>query len=99
MSDWDKIVEHLKSECPIRRHRLVVQRRKLKDKSNHGMTALSSSEKTITIIVNTRFPWDDQVHTLLHEWGHAMWFDDTDWHDNKWGRFHSMAYRAWEEMS
>ena len=94
---WRKTVEHLKSECPITRHRLVVQRRKLK-RRDHGSTFLSDSEQTITIVVNTKHPFTDQIHTLLHEWGHAMWLDRVDWHDKKWGEYHSEAYRAWERL-
>jgi hypothetical protein len=94
--NWEQLVAHLRKRCPIRK-RLVVCLKPLRDELD-GITHLSGNERTITIIVNSKKPWATQVDSLVHEWGHALWMDDMDWHDDRWGKLHSRAYRALKEF-
>jgi predicted 3-demethylubiquinone-9 3-methyltransferase (glyoxalase superfamily) len=109
--DWKAIVKHLRERCPIKR-RLVVYRRTLKTKLDgfelNGITHLSWSGNTITILVNSSKGWATQVDTLAHEWAHALWMDELShfpkgmnqakWHNDRWGVFYARAYRALLEV-
>ena len=111
MGFWPEIVGHLRKRCPIHR-RLVVYRRPLKKKFEgsdlNGVTHLSDSRLTITILVNNSKNWPTQIDTLAHEWGHAMWMDEltvipdnmtqAKWHNDRWGVMSSRAYRAMLEI-
>jgi len=89
--DLRTTLDELMEDLPINR---FVRLRRTPMKC-FGSCSLSVSEKTITITISTNYPTSTQIDTLIHEYAHALEFDQTGNHSPVWGKFHAQSYTAW----
>jgi len=93
MNQFQQLVAHLKENCPIRNHRLVIRRVNMNDS---GCTESSDSGQQITISIRKQDIVEKQMETVIHEWGHALEYDRWPDHGKRWGECYAESYQAWE---
>ncbi|HUW10159.1 MAG TPA: hypothetical protein VM537_10545 [Anaerolineae bacterium] len=86
-----QIFEELKEDLPLKR--TVVLR--IVPMKGHASCSLSDSEKLITICINSRDSETVQTDSIIHEYGHAMEYDQLGNHSKFWGECQAKAYTAW----
>ena len=92
MNKFDLFLQHLRTKFPTRK-RLVVKRVCMKD---DGKTTESDRGK-ITVTINRDMTVQQQIDTLIHEWGHVIEFDAWEPHGKRWGEGMAKAYQEWEK--
>jgi len=100
MDPWnfEDVKRFLRERFPLRNYRLYIR---LQEPAcgEDGYTSVSRSERTITILVNPRQSLSNRIHTLLHEYAHALHLDRIEWHGRQWSRLYAECYTAWEKLS
>ena len=100
--DWRELLDYLRDRFPTR-HRLVVRRVDMPSGGRYGQASdtrvphVGQTDHQITVTIDKSRPYDDQVHTLLHEMAHALEYDQWDDHGKRWGELYSKVYLAWEQ--
>ena len=99
--DWALLLKMLRKRCPTKVPVRVLRRRIVIYKGDEvsGYCDESRSGLTYMLYVSTSQSWQGQVDTVVHEWGHARYYDEHDWHDPEWGERYSEAYQAYEEWT
>ena len=93
-----KLLKFLIKELPINKKVYLSFVDGLIDGEDLGQTILC--KKIIKIILNKKMSRTFLLYILLHEYGHAMCFDngkysDREDHDRNWGIAHAKAYKKW----
>ena len=91
LTAWRALLKWLRTTFPTD---MTVIVRRAPSQSSDGVTRCDG--RRIAIRINSQQDASQQVHTLLHEWGHALALDNAYKHNEAWGKLYSTIYAAWE---
>ncbi len=98
---WDALLKILRKRCPINKRVIVLRRDEIFYNEERLGGSCSKNKTGYTIKIKTLQPWQSQIDTLIHEWAHALNFQQNKKYDithgEEWGKCFSKAYAAYEE--
>lgn len=98
MRQFYKTLNKLKKRVPTKHPVLIYIVHPKKIKGRYGECYFTGKRFIIRIAKGN---WDVMKLVLIHEYAHAAceWIecDDSEWHNEEWGKWYSKCWRAYEE--